>query len=706
MAQPKQKPGQPPPKRKPLSFQQIGRLAKARAKEFTLISKFLLGYRNREDITNLTPGVLVQGSQNVLTNVSDRFGTRQGYTLDGPKNVTINGIVSAYDFATRLGVMQHLRGWGTSLEYRYKDSSNVVTYRTLLSGLANANFQFCDFWDFNSELKNLALMVNGTDFIWEWSGGVGTIASSTTNTITINGTKTWAQNSFYSVNSNYTATTISFTAAHTISDSANGFITAGYKQGMQIVVSGSSFNNSTFNITAVTAGSLTVAETVLNEVAGASMTFNQLRQIVINGNTYSYTGGAATTTITGVSPSPIAEAANSIVHQTPVQYPNSAIMGLPVDFKQNLIGYLGTQVYFGSTQDNTVYISQQNNFHDLTFSSPVRIVGEGALVTLDGTMVGFYAQDDGMYMTAGLDYWYRTKFTLSSDLTKEQLSTIRIKTASLQGAQSQSLISKIKNSIIYVSNEPSLDELGLVANINSAPQIVQISDSVKLDFDSYDFTDGSLFYYRYFIYVSIPKEGLVRVYNLEKKYWEAPLTLPIGKFSVIDGELYGHDYNVPQTYKLFDGYNDNGFAIDARAVFSYENLGVRALYKDMTEFYVEGYMTSNVALNLNIIYEKDGLASETSYQFLGSDSAIVAISPVDNSLGKNSLGKISLGGTDEVAMPNDTPPKFRVIQTFANLDHFEKQVSFTSYGKDFHWEIVSFGDNSQISSALQNSIKK
>jgi len=77
--------------------------------------------------------------------------------------------------------------------------------------------------------------------------------------------------------STYTATTISFTAGtKTISDSANGFVTAGFKQGTQIVISGTASNNGTFTIVSVVAWAIVVAETVVTESAGASVTITSV----------------------------------------------------------------------------------------------------------------------------------------------------------------------------------------------------------------------------------------------------------------------------------------------------------------------------------------------------------------------------------------------------------------------------------------------
>ena len=55
----------------------------AKEKAYSLTDNFNLGYRNREDLTKLPPGVLIPGSQNVLTDVFNRVGVTKGYTLDG-----------------------------------------------------------------------------------------------------------------------------------------------------------------------------------------------------------------------------------------------------------------------------------------------------------------------------------------------------------------------------------------------------------------------------------------------------------------------------------------------------------------------------------------------------------------------------------------------------------------------------------------------
>ena len=607
--------------------------------DFTLVENFKWGYRNREDKTTLPPGVLVEGSQNVLTNTFQRVANRKGYTLDGAANTDLAPIVRSFDWFTSKGYERNMRaGFLTSagndgkLQYRYVASDGTVTWRDLLTGLTSVDFNFTTFWDFTTEKIDVMLAVNGSSNIYEWSGGVTTIASVGTNTLTKQGTETWGELGFY-----LTGTTL----------------------------------------------------------------------VTINGVDYTYTGGEGTTTLTGVTPDPALAAppiaAGDIAHQTVRVTANSAMTSIPAAFPNALIANLYNQIYIGALTDNSVYISNVNDYKDYSFATP-RVVGEGALVTLGSTTKALIPQENAMYMSAGKDEWYETAFTLSADITTESLTVQKLSTTTQQAAISQLATSKIKNSVVFLSNEPIINTFGRVDNVVLTPQMTDISFSIVNDMNNYDFTGAAMFYYRKFVYVAVPAESLVLMYNMtdpKNPYWEAPQVIPISCFSIIGGELYGHSSQVSETYKLFDGYNDNGVPIDAIAMFSFNNYGSRSTSKGYNQFYVEGYITSNTTLTLGIQYETDGCATETSYDIVGTDTQIVCLGGDDNSLGKNSLGKQPLGS---LIIPSSAtlPPKFRVIRTFPIHYFYEDQISFESITTDSQWEIICFGP--QLTSARDLNI--
>ena len=643
-----------PRNQKPMSYSALKRLQGSKQHEFQLISDFKYGYRNREDKTNLPVGVLVEGSKNVLTNVSDRIQVRKGYLLDGPASTNAYPIVSADTFVSNLRYERNLRSYlPTSstgvLEYRYIDpTTGAITWRTLLSSLTSASFNFAHWWD-TSELLRKVLMVNGTNNVYEWAGGV-TVALSATgspNTITKVGTTTWAQ---------------------------DGFTTTG------------------------------------------------TRGVVINGTTYTYTGGETTTILTGVSADASADiAADPVVHQAPITTTLGSMTDIALS-RADVIGVFARQLYIGSFYDQTVYISKSNDYKTYT-TSDINESGFGQKLSLDSAPVSINALENAVVISAGKNQWYEITYSNSTytDGTNPSAPVVynvtdyivnRLKTTANQAAQSQAMVSALKNDLVFISNEPTMDTLGRVEQILGAVQTSNISDSIKLDFDSYDFTGAAVFYNKYFIYLSIPTLGIVRIYNIKKGYWEAPQTIPVSMFYTVDGILYGHSSLTTESYKLFDGTADRvdpttnplGSPIPAVAAFSYQNYGTRNILKNFNEYYIEGYISSNATLTAGINYDLDGCNTYVSYPIVGSNKNIVCIPGSKASLGKESLGKNPLGG-DLITQNANLPPKFRVIKTFPSVDFFENQFVFSSNEKNTSWEILSFGPNLRTSPSIANNIR-
>ncbi len=588
-------------------------------KDFKLISEFK-GYVHKRDKTNIEPGYLVDGSQNVLSTDGERIKVREGYTLDGAANAALTPIESSYEWSTRRALEIALRSYDDELEFRY----GGVWYR-LADGFTAVDFNFAEYWD-TTEQQDALLLVNGDSNIRYWSGGITTFASATATTITKQGTTTWAEEGFL----------------------ANG-----------------------------------------------------TRNVIIDGITYNYTGGESTTTLTGVTPDPTAggHTAGDIVHQALRVTANTPASG----FRNDLIETLNNQVWVGSLISREVYVSKVNDYTNYTFSSP-RLVGEGALLTLDGTAVALVVQEESMYISAGKDQWYKSDFVLSSDNTKESIIIKRLKTTSQEAAQSQAMVGKIKNSVVYISNEPTLDTLGRIENIDDT-QTKSLSDPIKTDFDNYDFTNAHIRYFKNNLYIALPAESLVLIYNIARAFWETPQILPVRRLAVIGGELYGHSSAVPETYKLFDGNTDNEAPITSRMVFSYLNYGKRANLKDFTEFYTEGYISSNTIATLVLRYEYQGSTSVKEYDINGDDETILFSNDLDGSLGKESLGKKPLGSIGE-DIDEELPPKFRIIHTMPQEDFYEIQVEYKTDGEDQRFEVLAFGPAVETSSSDNNSIKK
>ena len=464
------------------------------------------------------------------------------------------------------------------------------------------------------------------------------------------------------------------------------------------------WNGLSTQIGATTSNSITLLDTTSTwaenrvNIGGGTVTYD--KKITVNGTVYTYTGGETTNTLTGVTPDPSGEASGSLAIGTVTTFANKPGSDATV-YPNDLIVVLKNQAWIGSTINNLVYVSKNTDFSSFSFTAN-RLPGEGAELNLDASPTGFVVQEEDVYISAGTNQWYQSQFVLSDDNAKEALFIKRLKTGEQQSAYSQNAITKTKNDIVFMSKEPTFDSLGRVENVTT-PETNSISDSIKPDFTNANLLNINVKFFRNNIYIALPSESKVYIYNIEKAFWETPQTLPIRSFSIIGGELYGHSSNVDETYKMFDGYNDNGNPIKAVAKFSYQDFGDRVNLKVFDEFYSEGRIKSNTILTLKINYEFDGFETIKSYPIKGNDSAILFGKSIDNSLGKSSLGKEPIGSTTDATTELT---KFRQINTIKKTDFHEMQVIYESDQIDGRWEILAFGENITGSTSMPNKIKK
>lgn len=409
------------------------------------------------------------------------------------------------------------------------------------------------------------------------------------------------------------------------------------------------------------------------------------RTVIIGGNEYAYTGGDDSTTLTGVTPDPTGEADGAVVHQKIITNTDKPASGLTND----LIATLDNSVYVASLTANALYKSEGDDYTDWGADTDVN----GArLFTLDASPTALIPQEKTIYISAGKSFWYQITFEISSDQTKEQVKIERLKSGTQQAAQSQAMTENVKNYVFFITNEPTLDQLGRIENITT-PQNIPLSDLIKTDFDEYDFTGSHIKFHKNNVYITVPQQSLLLIYNLAKAFWESPQVLPAGRLAIISDKLYLHSNSVPETYRLFYDakeedkiHNDNGFAMEAKARFSYRNYGHRAGKKTYTDFYNEFYISSNTELTRTDFFEYQGVDGTQTEIYKGTDDNAL-FDTGGGGIGKENHGKSKLAGNASTT----NLKKYRQVDTSIETDFYEMFTQFSSNGIDQQWAILAFG---------------
>lgn len=600
------------------------------------LRKLVTGYvTNEDDTAESARQHLVDGSQNVLIDPRfGKFGSRGGYSRLGAGDASLTPVRQALTWNNSTGGELALRWYDDEFEvYLAKiDGVAVNAWTRIVDSLSTTAIPRGDLWWDTSESLDLLLYVQADDNIYEWSGGVTTLASATSNSITKNGTDTFAQARFL--------------------------------------------------------------------IAGT-------RKVLINDIEYTYTGGEGTTTLTGVTPDPSSEAASSVVTQTVRVNTNQ-----PVANRNNHTLFVHeNQVYVGSDEDNEVYVSSNTDFTDYTFSSP-RASGEGALLALDGITKGFGSLSKIPVIFSGKSGIFTVEFleiTVSTTLA-ETIKVKKLKTGVNQGALNQETIIPLGDSLIYLTNEPTLQILQTVDQADQ-PQLKSLSNPIKPDFDDETWTNAFGLWHKNRYHLTSPTNS--KMYILEyvetadgklTRFWQTPQVLPVRAMSIISGALYGHSNAVPETYLLFNGTSDavydgipvaDKIPINAIAKTAYRTFSKRALLKNHDEFYVEGNISSSTNdLLLTLKYDFGGSNQELDKIIDGSNSNILHESLEATSLGQQPLGQQPLGGAIQEA---PALARFRVIFEMPKEDYYEIQEVYESNGVDQSWEIIAAGGNTKMS---------
>ena len=664
------------------------------------------GYLNNREITNLDGLYLVKGSRDCVIVNKEKVSSRKGYEVMGGAKTKNKGYKDSYDWETSSNVTRSVRlNVDGELEVFY-----AGVWTTIKTYTAGTRANFAPWWDGTTELLDLLLFTIQTDGIQMWSGGAAKVGSATSTTLTIQGYKA--------------ATTIAFNENtsdnDTITDSGNGFLNAGFAVGDVITISGSGSNDGTYTIKAVTAGVITLADTddLATEAAGASVVITRpgatwaesrfltagTRKVVIAGVEYAYTGGETTATLTGLSGLP-AISTGTIALQAVRESTPATLDGLTLD----LIATFNNYVLYGDLTSRVVNMSTSTDYTAFTIATP-RIPTNGAIITLDSTPTAFVsgAVEDEIYICGRKDDWYKITFELSADLSDESIRVKKLPTSTGQAARSQSCVFRIKNGVAFLSFEPAIDTLTRLLTINN-PTSLPLSDDIKNDIESYDLTDANGLFYQNQLFICLPAESVVLIYDFISQHWQPPHNLPIGRLALIDVDedgtqvLCGHSNFSNETYQLYSGYNDNGTPIRMEAHFGYENFGSRFSTKSADEYATELYMSDNTTVKNRIVYEYKGAAEIREFDMEGGTEANRFSPRYGGPLGFDPLGTNPIGS---LATGVDDLSKYRFVDTTSRLDFFERQRIYIAEGVDMRCSLIAYGENVELSENIPSFLKR
>ncbi len=332
---------------------------------------------------------------------------------------------------------------------------------------------------------------------------------------------------------------------------------------------------------------------------------------------------------------------------------------------------------------------------NFSYTNPGRRPGQGFTLLLDSNGWTMKPQETRMLINSSSGHFYDVELKLSANLLNESVVITRLKSEPQNKVLFPYLINYIKNQLVTISSDNTFDLLGRQKFLE-LQQSKTLSDAVRIDFETVDWEDADVIYFKRKIYFNVPRTteagtgSCIFVYDDYRKYWHPPQKFGrrISLLSIIDNKLIGHSYERNESYELFTGVNDlELYAIESKIVMPYDSSGNRYVEKQMDGVGFEGYISGNPEIKYTINSGVGGCDGQQKGTIAPQNTEKGLCLPSDTaSLGKSSLGFHGLGND-----PVDVIPHFFYIQQFNNLIYYQRNIELYCNAFDQRWSIVSLG---------------
>ncbi len=555
---------------------------------------------------------------------------------------------------------------------------------------------------------NTTLSSVSSEFVWNTSWGATLPLWITNSTLQVNISGTW-----YTLLSSLTKTRYVF----------DKWWDATEQKDRVLFVNGSDniFHWSGGNavISSTTANTITKTGSTSWQQAGFSTTSGE-KSILINGNTYTYTGGESTTTLTGVAGSPAGEANGSVVLQNVMTEATTPATGFNNDF----IKVINNQAYIGSYTSRVCYVSSNVDFDDFVVPTPT-IQGSPELLTLDSTLNGIAVKSGNACISIGTGEWCVIEFldiTVGTTLERQTKVTVN-PTAKGSAAYAHEFIGNSGDNVIYLSKDQQLRTFGNFNDLfyNAYPSL---SLEVAIELAAETFTGGGLKCIGEFTYITAPVSGKTYLYQVRQsvnanntvvveRLWHSPFTWNATRVDDINGTVVVFSNANPQYYQVWDtnqfhddSPNDVNSPLPYTCVLAlaYKTLNRRQGLQSFDKMFSEGYIAPGSALNLTINYNYEGVTGQAIVPINSIARPAYVFSPSIGSLGDSSLGDKPLGDEINIDDTNNLElPKFKVINSLSVVNCFEYQPIYSSDTLDSQWEILANGTNAKVETEQEAS---
>lgn len=355
----------------------------------------------------------------------------------------------------------------------------------------------------------------------------------------------------------------------------------------------------------------------------------------------------------------------------------------------------------GDTWTISVNQAVTNAWINFYYSTPARLPGEGYIYQLPSNFWAMEPQEDVMYINTDYGEWGTVQSTIAANLLTETVTYTPLKHAAASKVIFPYMISHMDNSLIFVTNNKKLDMIQRMKFLE-LPQIGNLSNPVQNDFEASSFDTGSsMEYHDKKLWINSAPEGRMLCYDELQKYWQPPQVIPEnGILSVVENTLISHSNLRDQTFTLFNsntqGDNGNNYEVIMRT--GYDSGGDRYGKKASNTSFVEGYVSGNPTMNMNLFIDINGSTGIRSHVI----NPITVESQDAAPIGEGYLGETQLGSDLYNPYPHFYEIDRNSLPIIMNYRFLQYELNCTAKEHSYSW--LNIGVNRVVSTIGNNDI--
>ncbi len=454
-------------------------------------------------------------------------------------------------------------------------------------------------------------------------------------------------------------------------------------------------NNMVWNAGTTTFASATAATiTKQGTSTWADAGFEATGSVIINGTTYTYTGGTGTTTITGVAPDPTL--AGHAVGSGIAQTVNTALATYSTTLKANIFFVYGGRLALSSTTTTQIKLSKVGDPTDFVTGG----VGGTISVTIgDGagpiTAAAVYDDKVIVHKRNGVIFMSISQVDATTEITKIKPLVLRDSV----GAASLHATAGAEDESYYVSSDLEFKAISRVLqDENSSPGSKSLSDSVDPTLRQLIADATSVIFHEKQCYASLRSGSVndtVMQYDVTQRtfYFHKKA---VGKWFTLDGELLFTSPTQIQVYKWSDSFEDDGGSVGYLWRGGRLNLEDEFRKKKLYVFASHMRMTQATVVSVQIDYNIDGALASYTFDVAGngtsnSSGGYIISNQISATYGTNPYGLVPYGGNTSANSEDTDLVEIIVFHTLPGISPYDVTVQFSANNEGQRAKILSFG---------------